>query len=361
MASSQPARPSRPRPGGAPSRGGGGSSGPKRSGSAAGRGRPPADRGPTARAGRGPGRGRYEAPARPLTAAERRAAEVRGRAAPRHPATPMPSASGSTSAPPSAGSSTIRSTTACGTRPSGQRPRASRSGRPVRPLGSPVDPVVAAQIAAVAADRRIAERMVARLGQAQDALERDRLDEAKRLISQVARTVPGVAAVHEVAGLVGYRLGQWRVAVRELETAQALRPNVALLPVIADSYRGAAPVERGRPRLARDPRAVARPGRDGRGAHRRGRCPGRSGRSRRCAQDDGRRVTVAQASPRAPPQALVRASATSTTGPATSSRRSGGSSASPPRRRLRRRAGPSAGPRSPLTPSIGPGRHGQRP
>ena len=75
-----PARPSRPRPGGAPARSGGGSSGPKRSGSAAGRGRPPAGRGdrpPGRGPTRGPGRGRYEAPARPLTAAERRAAEVR--------------------------------------------------------------------------------------------------------------------------------------------------------------------------------------------------------------------------------------------------------------------------------------------
>jgi len=49
--------------------------------------------------------------------------------------------------------------------------------------------------------------------------------------------VPGVAAVHEVAGLVAYRLGRWREAVRELETAQALQPNVAVLPVLTDSYR----------------------------------------------------------------------------------------------------------------------------
>jgi tetratricopeptide (TPR) repeat protein len=43
--------------------------------------------------------------------------------------------------------------------------------------------------------------------------------------------------VHEVAGLVNYRLGRWRDAVRELETAQALNPRVDLLPVLADSYR----------------------------------------------------------------------------------------------------------------------------
>ena len=43
--------------------------------------------------------------------------------------------------------------------------------------------------------------------------------------------------MHEVAGLVNYRLGRWRDAVKELEAAQALNPRVDLLPVLADSYR----------------------------------------------------------------------------------------------------------------------------
>jgi tetratricopeptide (TPR) repeat protein len=116
--------------------------------------------------------------------------------------------------------------------------RAGGAGvRPPRRFGSPVPPEVAAEIAALAPDRRVADRAVARFGQAQDALDRDRLTEARQLIGQVLKAVPGLAAAHEIAGLVAYRSGRWRDAVRELTTAQEARPNIALLPVIADSYR----------------------------------------------------------------------------------------------------------------------------
>jgi tetratricopeptide (TPR) repeat protein len=43
--------------------------------------------------------------------------------------------------------------------------------------------------------------------------------------------------VHEVVGLAAYRAGRWKQAVSELEAAQALRPAVELLPVLADAYR----------------------------------------------------------------------------------------------------------------------------
>jgi tetratricopeptide (TPR) repeat protein len=118
---------------------------------------------------------------------------------------------------------------------------ASRAATPTRSAprkrAASVDPEVAAAITAAAPDRRVAARMIERLAHAQEALDRDRLDEARRTIASVVRTVPGVAAVHEVAGLVAYRLGRWREAVRELEVAGGLEPNVALLPVLADSYR----------------------------------------------------------------------------------------------------------------------------
>lgn len=117
---------------------------------------------------------------------------------------------------------------------------AARAGRPARSrprTHPPLDPEVAAQISAQAADRRVAERMISRLGQAQDALDHDRLDEARRVIMPIVKAVPGVAAVHEVSGLIGYRLGRFRDAVRDLEAAAALKPNIDLLPVLADSYR----------------------------------------------------------------------------------------------------------------------------
>lgn len=91
-------------------------------------------------------------------------------------------------------------------------------------------------IAGAVGERR-AERLVDRLGLAVNALERDRLDEARRTITPIVREVPGVAAVHEVAGLVHYRLGNWKVAARELEAARALQESVELLPVLADTYR----------------------------------------------------------------------------------------------------------------------------
>jgi tetratricopeptide (TPR) repeat protein len=100
-----------------------------------------------------------------------------------------------------------------------------------------IDPDVAADIATQARDRGRAEVLSRRLAEARHALERERLDDARRLVTPLLRELPGVAAVHEVAGLAYYRLGRWRDAVRELEAAQAVRPRVDLLPVLADGYR----------------------------------------------------------------------------------------------------------------------------
>lgn len=109
----------------------------------------------------------------------------------------------------------------------------SRRRRDTKPL----DPAIAAEITQASADGRRAERLVERLAEAQSALDRERLDEARRLVAPLLKEVPGVAAVHEIAGLVAYRLGRWRDAVRELEASHALHPRVELLPVLADAYR----------------------------------------------------------------------------------------------------------------------------
>ena len=109
-------------------------------------------------------------------------------------------------------------------------PRRRRDSRPL-------DPTIATQITKASTDQRRGERLVERLADAQSALDRDRLDEARLLVAPLLKEVPGVAAVHEVAGVVAYRLGRWRDAVRELEAAGALRSRVELMPVLADSYR----------------------------------------------------------------------------------------------------------------------------
>jgi len=221
MSSERPARPPRRRTGDA--RGPSGA-------------RPPR-RGEAGRDRRGrPGRpDRRQRPERPLTAAEQRAAEVRARRGPRGPRDPDAERA-------RIAERTLdlweEVDTAVRDEAIEAAARAARApGRPSRREQPPLDPGIAAEIRANAADRRVAERTISRLAQASEALERDRLDEARRLVTPIVKSFPGIGAVHELAGLVAYRLGNWRTAARELEAAQALQPNVGLLPVLADAYR----------------------------------------------------------------------------------------------------------------------------
>lgn len=99
-----------------------------------------------------------------------------------------------------------------------------------------VDPEIARELNdAVGAVR--SQRLLDRLTAANIALDRERFDEARRLVTPLVRELPGVAAVHETAGLVQYRLGHWKQASAALEKAQRLRESVELLPVLADCYR----------------------------------------------------------------------------------------------------------------------------
>lgn len=58
------------------------------------------------------------------------------------------------------------------------------------------------------------------------------------MVAPLVRELPDVAAVHEVSGLASYRLGRWQHAAESLELARRLHPDPALLPVLADAYRG---------------------------------------------------------------------------------------------------------------------------
>jgi tetratricopeptide (TPR) repeat protein len=168
-----------------------------------------------------------------LTAAEQRAREVAARRGPRRPRDPDAEqqriAERTLEVWVDEGAADVRGEAA------GAAARAASPRR--RPPARRLDPAVVAAVTAETGDRRRSERVAQRLAAAEQALQADRLDEARRLIVPLLREVPGVAAVHEVAGLVNYRLGRWRDAVRELEAAQALHPRVDLLPVLADSYR----------------------------------------------------------------------------------------------------------------------------
>jgi tetratricopeptide (TPR) repeat protein len=172
-----------------------------------------------------------------MTAAQRRAAEVAATRAPRaerDPAAEREKIEGRTlDVWIDEGASDVRNEAAGAAARASTASVAPKRRRENRPL----DPDIATAIQHASADRRRGERLVERMAEAQSALDRDRLDEARRLATGLVREVPGVAAVHELAGLVAYRLGRWRDAVRELEAAQLLKPRVDLLPVLADSYR----------------------------------------------------------------------------------------------------------------------------
>lgn len=174
---------------------------------------------------------------RPPTEAERRAAEVRRRRAPRTPRDP------SIEAERIAGreieqwvdegpaTDSIRDEAAA----AADRALHDGDGRR-RDHAARIDPEVGLEIHAAVGDRR-AERLLGRLGQAADALDRERFEEARRIATPVLKELPGVAAAHEIAGLAEYRLGRWKQAVTHLETARALREDISLLPVLADANR----------------------------------------------------------------------------------------------------------------------------
>ena len=111
-----------------------------------------------------------------------------------------------------------------------------RASAPARRAPRPLDPEVSSELVDALGSQR-GNRLAERLAMASEALDRERFDEARRISSSIVKEAPSVAAAREVLGLASYRIGFYKPAVRELEAAQELRPDPALLPVIADSYR----------------------------------------------------------------------------------------------------------------------------
>ncbi|MHB8592830.1 MAG: tetratricopeptide repeat protein [Acidimicrobiales bacterium] len=98
------------------------------------------------------------------------------------------------------------------------------------------DEVTAELTGAVGRERasKLAERMAA----AARAYERDRYPEAARITRIVAEQVPESAAARELHGLVCYRLGRWREAIKHLEAARALAgDDPSQIPVLMDCHR----------------------------------------------------------------------------------------------------------------------------
>jgi tetratricopeptide (TPR) repeat protein len=81
-------------------------------------------------------------------------------------------------------------------------------------------------------------KLSARLADATYAYERERYDDARRLLRVLADQAPGSAAVRELYGLVLYRQGNWRQAAQQLEVYRQLSGSFDQHPVLADCYRG---------------------------------------------------------------------------------------------------------------------------
>lgn len=118
----------------------------------------------------------------------------------------------------------------------GLRSTAVAATRRASGRSSRLEPDTEAELVATLGERD-ARQLAPKLSAAADALERDRLDDARRLMLPLLREFPDVAAVQETAGVISYRLGRWKVAARQLERAQELHANPESLPVLADCYR----------------------------------------------------------------------------------------------------------------------------
>jgi tetratricopeptide (TPR) repeat protein len=103
--------------------------------------------------------------------------------------------------------------------------------RPKRPA-----PAVAAELERSVGSTQ-APKLGQRLAEATKAFERERFVEARKLLKPLAERAPGTAAVRELHGLTLYRLGHWKLAVKELEAFRTLTGSTEQHPVLADCYR----------------------------------------------------------------------------------------------------------------------------
>ncbi|MDQ6698118.1 MAG: hypothetical protein M3Z46_11750, partial [Actinomycetota bacterium] len=80
-------------------------------------------------------------------------------------------------------------------------------------------------------------RAARQLRDAARAFERERFSEARALLRPLAEQAPSSASVRELLGLTYYRLGRWKLAIKELEAFASLTSSTEQHPILADSYR----------------------------------------------------------------------------------------------------------------------------
>ena len=113
----------------------------------------------------------------------------------------------------------------------GGRSAPERAARPTR-----LPEEVASELAKAPATRA-GKDLPRRMGDAIRAYDRDRYEDARRLLRRLAEAVPAAPAVRELYGLTLYRMGRWRDAIRELEAFHSLSNSYDQHPVLADCYR----------------------------------------------------------------------------------------------------------------------------
>jgi tetratricopeptide (TPR) repeat protein len=96
-------------------------------------------------------------------------------------------------------------------------------------------PVVDELAKVAGADR--GAKLANRIADATYAYEKERYQEARRILRGLSDEVPASATVRELYGLVLYRTGQWVAAARQLETFRELSGSYDQHPVLADCYR----------------------------------------------------------------------------------------------------------------------------
>jgi tetratricopeptide (TPR) repeat protein len=114
----------------------------------------------------------------------------------------------------------------------------SRRGRDFREAsaGSGGDVAKRELVAALGGPR--GNRANERLRDAAHAFERERYEEARKLLKPIAEQAPQAMSVRELLGLTYYRMGRWKDAVRELEAFREHSGSTEQHPVLADAYRG---------------------------------------------------------------------------------------------------------------------------
>jgi hypothetical protein len=96
---------------------------------------------------------------------------------------------------------------------------------------------VQSQFVAAVGPRR-ATRMAEQFAEATIAFDRDRVDDARRLLLAMGREALSAPCAHELMGLIRYRAREWKKAASELEIALASMPDaVEHIPVLMDCYR----------------------------------------------------------------------------------------------------------------------------